>query len=233
MIYYDDVNRDGGVFALCLEAFNAFNDSIMVSERHALAHEERQDKIFLAQGKSLLSSPLPEIPVTWKWLRNLNLDHLKIASGFEIIIKSILVEKGFLIQKIINDGRYCNLANKQKDYPVYAQELLKIDDFRFDGLINYLPGITTQSLGFQTILNKPDYRAVLEFSDLDIKLIDEFRTLRNEIHFPMDAISTPVRASYPMPISDFLLSFMNKWIVDRGNLISQTRGWRQRWQMLI
>ena len=49
--YYDDVNRDGGVFALCLEAFNAFNDSIMVSERHALgttmanAHmTERRDR---------------------------------------------------------------------------------------------------------------------------------------------------------------------------------------------
>lgn len=233
LIYYDEINRDVGIFVLCLEAFNAFNDSIMVSERHALAYERLQDELFLVEGRSILDGPLPENPVTWKLLRSLNLEHLKIASGFEIILKSMLVEKGIVIQEIVNmDGPYKILAVKQSSSPVYTEELLEIDDFRFDGLINYLPGITRKSLGFQTILEKPDYRSVLEISDLDLELIDEFRNLRNEIHFPRDAISTPVRAAYPMPISDFLVNFINKWIVDRGNLISDTRGLGQRWQKL-
>lgn len=232
-IYHDEISRDGGIFALCVEAFKAFNDSIMVSERQILAYERLQDEIFIGEGRSILDSPLPANPMTWKWIRLMNLEHLKIASGFEIIIKSMLVEKGILIQEIKSDRAYKILAIKQRKSPVYAKEIRKIKDFRFDGSVNYLPGLTRKSIGFQTVLKEPNYRSVLDISDMDLELIDEFRNLRNEIHFPTDAISAPVRAAYPIPISDFLVNFINEWIVDRGNLISDTRGLRQRWQHLI
>ena len=44
LIYHDEVNRDGGIYQLCLEAFYAFSDSIMISERYALALNNARTK---------------------------------------------------------------------------------------------------------------------------------------------------------------------------------------------
>ena len=233
LIYHDEVNRDGGIYQLCLEAFYAFSDSIMISERYALAREQRQDEIYVS-GSDFGTGRPPDAPVTHKWLRFLNLEHLKIASAFEITLKSLLVEKGIVIQEISrSDGSYKDLADRQKKVPIYARELFEIDGYRFDGLANYLPGVTRNSLSFRTIISEPDYRDALGISDIDLKLIDEFRNLRNEIHFPADAVSTPIRAAHPVPIAEFLLQFINRWVIGRANLIHDRRGIGSEWPLLV
>ena len=220
LIYKDDINRDGGVIRLCLEAFYAFTDSIMIAERHAMLQEELSTKLWLAEGGSLKTERLPDTPVTWKWLRFLNLEHLKIASGFEITLKSILLERNYIIQEIDkNIGIYRELAQKQKTEPVHSGEVIEVGGYRYDGTMNYLPGLTNKSLGFEQILKKPKYRAALGLPHSDLDLINEFRNLRNEIHFPQDAIGTPIRSANPVPVSDFLLCFINNWVIDRSNLI--------------
>lgn len=222
LIYKDEINRDGGVFRLCLEAFYAFTDSIMIAERHAMLQEELCTKLWLEEGGSLETGWLPDSPVTWKWIKSLNLEHLKIASGFEITLKSILLEKNYIIQEIVkNNDIYHSLAQKQKSEPVHLSELFKVGGYRYDGTRNYLPGLTNKSLGFEQILKKPKYRSALGLPNSDLDLINEFRNLRNEIHFPQDAISTPIRSTYPMPVSDFLVCFINNWVIGRRNLISE------------
>ena len=221
VIYTDDINRDAGVLRLCHEAFYAFTDSIMIAERHAMLQEEMGTNRWLAEG-GLEARWLPDTPVTWKWIKSLNLEHLKIASGFEITLKSIILEKNYIIQKIDEKiDIYKPLALKQKSEPVHPAELFEIGGYRYDGTMNYLPGLTNKSLGFDQILNKSKYRLALGLSHGDLDLIDEFRNLRNEIHFPQDPISTPIRAAHPVPVSDFLLCFINNLVIDRGNLISK------------
>lgn len=220
LVYKDDINRGGGVLHLCLEAYYAFMDSIMISERHAMAQEELNTKLWLAEG-GLQSGRWVDAPITFKWLKYLNLEHLKIASGFEITLKSVLLEKSYIVQEIDrNIDSYRFLAEKQKIEPVYSHEILKIEGYRYDGMLNYLPGLTSKSLGFEQILKKPKYRAALGLPHCELELIDEFRSLRNEIHFPHDAISTPIRSAYPIPVLDFLLRFINDWVINRSNLIS-------------
>lgn len=222
LIYHDEINRDGGVVRLCYEAFKAFTDTIMVNQRHAMLQEDLDTKHWLAEGGFSTGRRL-DTPVTWKWLNSLNLEHLKIASGLEITLKSILVEKGYIVQKIVNSQRYGHLAEKQKEEPISVSEVLLVDNYRYDGKVSYLPGLTDKSLTFYIIVNKPKYREVLGLADLDIDLIDEFRRLKNEIHFPNDAIETPIRAAHPVPISEFVISFINDWIVHRSNLIRGQR----------
>ena len=218
LIYKDDINRNGGVLRLCLEAFYAFTDSIMIAERHAMVQEQMDTNFWLAEGGTLKTGGVPDTPVTWKWLRFLNLEHLKIASGFEITLKSKLLESSYIIQEI-DKNLYPALAQKQKTEPVHSSEVLEVGGYRYDGAMNYLPGLTNKSLGYDQILNKQKYRAALGLPHGDVELINEFRNLRNEIHFPQDAISTPIRSAYPVPVSDFLLSFINNWVINRSNLI--------------
>lgn len=220
LIYKDDINRDGGVIHLCLEAFYAFTDSIMIAERHALLQEELDTKLWRAEGGRLETGRLPEAPVTWKWLKFQNLENLKIASGFEITLKSILLESSYVIQEIDkNIDIYRALASKQKTEPVLSAELLEVGGYRYDGAMNYLPGLTKKSLSFDQILKRPEYRTALGLPHSDLDLINEFRILRNEIHFPQDAISTPIRSAYPISVSDFLVSFINNYVIDRSNLM--------------
>jgi hypothetical protein len=49
------------------------------------------------------------------------------------------------------DTRYKQLASEQRDRPVAVSELLAIQDYQFDGRINFLPGISAKSLTFSSI----------------------------------------------------------------------------------
>lgn len=224
LIYHSDINRDClGILHLSREAFKAFNDSVFIGERHAVAAESVLDQQWIARGGFDIEPP-PHAPTIFKTLKFLELDNLKIASGFELILKSILIENDFIVQDIENRPPYKDLSKEQKDRPIHSSKLFAIDKYRFNGELNYPPGLTSRSINFDSLINRPKYRAVLGVPHGDLDLIDEYRNLRNQIHLPGDPVETPVRASYPRPIIDFFIDFINKWVVRRGNALIQKHG---------
>lgn len=225
VLYHDDINRDAGALYLCREALNAFSDTVMISRRHALSAEQLAVKRYLATGGHVRGLNPPDSPETLEQSKWANFENLKVASGFELTLKAILLENNYIVQQI--DERapaYKALANKQKQIPIDKTVLFAIDGYRFDGHINYLPGLKETSLKFSTLVQQLDYRAALGLPPHDLDLIDEFRDLRNQIHFPGDIANTPKLQAHPTPIVDFVVSFINCEIVQRINRLAKKRG---------
>ena len=233
LMYHDPVNRDYAVWYLCREALKAFNDTLMISQRGARLAEDLATEAWLARG-GLTSGTYVDAPATYRWLEFINLEYLKISTGFELIAKSILIEKDYIVHEI--DGKsekYKPVARKQKTSPVSVSEVIEIDSYRFNGRINYLPGVTEASLRFGLILSEATYQSVINIPDADLKLINEFRTLRNQIHLPGDAIECPIMNAHSKSPIEFIVEFLNKWVIERGNLINDVRGFRgDRWLSL-
>ena len=224
LIYHDELNRASGVVHLCREALKAFKDSITLGERYAIEAELLEEQRWLARG-GFAKEEIPECPHKNKMMNSINLENFKIAAGFELVTKSILIEQNIIVQEIDSKNALLNeLSKSQKDKPVLIDELLKIEEYRFNGQLNYIPGLRKKSLNFDTIINKPHYRAVLKIPENELNLINEFRKLRNQIHFPTDVMETPLQAAYPKPIVEFFQDFINTWIIERANLLTQKYG---------
>jgi len=169
------------------------------------------------------------------------LNFLKIGTLFEIYLKSVLLEKGFLIhlfdsrlvQKMslfqyfmsFFQKKYNNDLNKllkrQKKQPIQFQVAIDTFGFRYDDSDpryqkNVLGGVSNKSLEFGTILLKPKYLEHLGLNAQELKLVKLFREFRNHIHSPGDFeyISSPEDVIYTW---EWLFNFVNEKIVEITN----------------
>ncbi len=234
LLYHDDINRNASVLYLCREALRAFSDTVMIAHRQRILAEVAEGRRYLAAGGPAAGLPPPTSPAIWAQFEWANFENLKVACGFELTLKAILIEKNFIAQEIDDRAPYKSLAIEQRQSPIERGRLMAIGGYRFDGKLNYLPGLRETSLKFFTLVQKPDYRNALALSPDDLDVIDEFRALRNQIHFPGDAIESPklqalhLRALQPngpvSPVADFVVNFINSEVVDRVNRVAKTRG---------
>lgn len=225
LVYLDERHRDFAVVRLNLEALKAFFDTIAVRHRHQLAAERVADKLFLGAGGMTAGLELPPATATWATLEYMNYEHLKIASGFELNLKARLLAAGHVLHEIdLSSPLYKTLAKEQRERPILITELLNLSEFHFDGSQNYLPGLKSSSLKFSLLTEVTKYRAALSLPAQQIDIIDDYRNLRNEIHFPGDALSAPNIDAYPAPMADFLIDFINNNIVQQSNDLSEKWG---------
>lgn len=64
---------------------------------------------------------------------------------------------------------------------------------------------------------KPEYAKALELEADVVGIIDEFRELRNQIHFPGDILETSKIYALQQPISEFLMQFLNSEVIKWSN----------------
>ena len=88
----------------------------------------------------------------------------------------------------------------------------------FDGSMNYLVGITSNSIKFSTIIQKIDYKELYDLNSFEIELIDEFRKLRNQIHLHGDFMESPKKDQID-DFFEFMATFFNKHLVQKHNNI--------------
>lgn len=221
-MYLDDVNRDAAVLTLNLEALKPFFDTVMVTQRAALAAESAAVTAWARRGGLEAGLPFPwaSLTLTRTYIEYVNYEHLKIASGFELHLKARLLARDFLVHEIDRRTAGCrNLASEQYHRPIRKQELLAIQEYRFDGTQNYLPGLRAESLKFFLLTDEPNYRAALDLTDQQLDIIRDYRHLRNQIHFPGELFETPAIQAYPGHIADFIVAFVNTEIVDWSHRI--------------
>ena len=220
LLYLNDLHRDFGAVRLNIEALKAFSDSITVGQRHELSAEREAEKLWLAQGGFESGLPNPWGSNLWKNLEYINYEHLKIASAFELHLKSRLLERNYVLHEI--DGRlsdYKSLEMQQRTRPIEKGELFAIRPYHSDGKQNYLPGLRQGSLRFSLLTKRPAYRAVLGLADQEIDIIEDYRLLRNQIHFPGDIFESPNIRAFGRPIVEFLSAFINAELINRSNLL--------------
>ena len=218
LLYNDDLNRDFGVVRLNIEALKAFSDSITVGQRHELLADREAGKQWIARGGFQSGLPDPWGSTSWKSLDYINYEHLKIASAFELHLKSRLLARNYVLHEI--NGRlpgYESLEKQQRSRPIEKHELFAIQPYHFDGKQNYLPGLRDGSLGFSLLTQKPAYRAALGLTDQQIDIIEDYRLLRNQIHFPGDILEAPNIRAFARPIIEFLAAFINAELIDWPN----------------
>ena len=115
LLYHDPLNRDAGVVHLNVEAYKSFSDTVLLTQRHALAAEQRAAKEWLAAGGFASNIAFPWGTATHAYMEYVNYENLKIASGFELHLKARLLSRDFVIHEI--DGRnpdYKSLAKEQE-----------------------------------------------------------------------------------------------------------------------
>ena len=220
-VYLSDFHRDHAVVRLNFESLKAFCDTITVGQRHQLARERSADEVWHDSGGWDAGLELPPAHSTLAMLEYLNFEYLKIASAFEIHLKARLLSTDHVLHVIDHSSpRHKVLAEEQRERPILKAALLSLSEFQFDGAKNYLAGLKSESIKFSWLSDRPKYRAVLNLADQQLDIVQDFRRLRNEIHFPGDALDSPNIRAYPGPISDFLVGFINQEIINWSNRLS-------------
>ena len=219
LLYNDSLHRDAGVLHLNVEAYKAFSDTILISKRHIMEGEERVvEEWCLANKGSVPSSPYPWPRMTLEYIKYVNYENFKIASGFELHLKARLLSRDFVVHEIDNQNpSYKLLAKEQKTRPISKSELFSIASYHFDGKQNYLPGLKDSSLSFSKLTDKSEYRKLLDLSDAHLDIIKDYRNLRNQIHLPGDIIESPSIQNHQGQITDFIINFVNREIVRYSN----------------
>lgn len=218
LVYHGDVNRDAAAVRLNLEALKAFSDTILVSQRAALAAERATVADWQGRGGMESGLPVPYAPALTASMQYINYENLKIAAGFELHLKARLLARDFIVHEIDPKTKNCgNLAKRQPERPIKKQELFAIQEYRFDGKQNYLPGLKEASLKFSLLTDEASYRAALDLTDQQLNIIRDYRRLRNQIHFPGDFVEVPSLQAHPAPIVDLIVSFINTEVIDWSN----------------
>jgi hypothetical protein len=229
LLYRDGLHRDFGVVRLNGESLRAFSDTVMISERGLIEVEQAAVNEWVKNGGFESGSPFPWGPALHDAMEYVNYENLKIASGFELHFKARLLGRDFIVHDIDSKVPGCTeLAKEQTERPILKSELFAIHQYRFDGRQNYLPGLKESSLRFGWLTEKPAYRAALALSELQLDIVNEYRLLRNQIHFPGDIIVTPVIQAYGEPIVAFILDFINREVVDWSNELILRNDFRMR-----
>jgi hypothetical protein len=217
------------VVRLNAESLRAFSDTVMISEREAIAAEQAAVNEWVRSGGFESGEPFPWGPALHDAMEYVNYENLKIASGFELHFKARLLARDFIVHEIDSKAPGCGqLAKEQADRPILTSELFALHEYRFDGRENYLPGLRDSSLRFSWLTETPAYRAALGLPELQLDIVNEYRLLRNQIHFPGDIIVTPHIQSYGSPIATFILDFINREVVDWSNDLIAKNDFRVR-----
>jgi hypothetical protein len=208
LAYKTELNRDALIVYLNREAYKAFVDTITIGQYPQLK-EETERTI-----RNLRLHP----PTVFRRIEYMDLENFKIAAGFELHLKACLLSNDIVIHVIANTPPFVDLRRKQRKEPAYKDELLAIEGFYYNGQLNILRGLTSQSLNFDTILNTSTYRHKLGKPQDFLDIVEDYRNLRNQIHLPGDFVEAPHINTYAGDsLMRMLVQFINEEIVDYNN----------------
>jgi hypothetical protein len=209
LAYKNEINKEALITFFNREAYQAFTDAIFIGQYPDLQKEMDQRK----RDWTIFA------PTIFRLMEYRYLDNLKIAAGFELHLKACLVSENIVIHNIKNQPPFKDLCKRQREEPIYKDELLAIEGFYYNGERNILRGLTPKSLGFEQILS-PNYCTQLGKPQDLLDIIDDYRNLRNQIHMPGDIVETPHLSKYSGDsLMKILVTFINEEIVGYNNAI--------------
>lgn len=218
IIYLDDFHRRLSAFRLVQEAVNAFGDSLAFSRSRDLNEQVEFFREYMKAG-GLLSDLEYRHNQSWdKYIRFRHLEYLKLAAGFELALKAMLLRQGYLVHIIDKKSAvHKHLASAQKTGPISVEALLEIAPYQFDGSRNFLPGILPQSIKFSWLTLRREYRATFPFSETEMDIVDDYRKLRNMIHLPGDWPDLSDNIESRQATSEKVVKMVNDQVIDWAN----------------
>ena len=223
LAYKEEINRDNFVIYLNKEAYKILLSSALIGEYPTLLAEQNIQNIeTLKQLSNQIETENLEVfgpPLRLQRLELINLENFYIATGFELFLKSRLIEKNYIVNIFEDNLDFKNLREQQKKRPILKSELFSISGYFYDESkkINILKGITDSSLNFCTICTKNKYKSVFNLSNDIWGIIDNYRILRNQIHLPDNCINSPFLDKIGEKLVPKIVEFINTEIVDNSN----------------
>lgn len=215
-MYMKGINRAHGAAMLNYESYKAFEDLFLIKYCNEIENETIWHNDFQASGKMIGIDECKWPMYQMRFTEIQNIEYLKIGCGLELCLKAKLVSLGVVIHVIDpKDTNYGQLAKRQKNAPVHADEVMAISDYMYNGSMNILPGISEKSLQFSTLIDKRDYCDLYDLDKAELETIRNYRDLRNGIHLPSDPIKFNGNASMKWKDQiQFIKGFVRKHIID-------------------
>lgn len=223
LAYKEEINRDNFVIYLNKEAYKILLSSVLIGEYPTLLAEQNLQNIeTLKQLSNHIEIENLEVfgpPLRFQRIELINLENFYIATGFELFLKSRLIQNNYIVNIFEDNLDFKNLREQQKKRPILKSELFSISGYFYDESkkINMLKGITDSSLNFSTISTKNKYKSVFNLSSDIWEIIDNYRILRNQIHLPGDWINSPFLDQIGEQLVPKIVEFINTEIVENSN----------------
>lgn len=216
--YLDDLHRAWGAVLLNREALKAFNDTVVIGRRRELEEHRERVRGWIAAGAISAGLPYPQSEWSHAASEYQNYEFLKLGVGVELHLKARLLERGFAVHRVDhNVEQFKRLARDQQQRPIPLDELRAIDDWRFDGVENYLPGLLRDSIKLSWMTSKANYRKALAMPEDLLDLAERLRQLRNRIHLPIGGYFARIDPDGESEYVELLVSLVNGQIVDQAN----------------
>ena len=222
LAYKDDLNRDAFVVSLNYEAYKILLSSTLIGQYPILKSEQLRIKNALDSGTFNLAEYEPS-QIQMQRLEYINLENFYIATGFELYFKSCLLQNDYVVNIFEDKDQFKDLKIEQRKRPVHKRELFNISGYFYDSnkKINILKGITAKSLDFSIICNLQSYNSIFNVSSDILGIAEDYRNLRNQMHFPGDHGDSPFLNQVGENLMPLLIDFINTNIVDNTNQLIQ------------
>ena len=220
IIYVGDINRIRASARICLHAYMLISDATIFKYRRERHDEANAWKLWISDGGTF-GEGAPETVYVDHQTDQYYLDCFKIGSAIELGLKARLLIKSYLIHLIKNKD--LTLYREQKNRPISVNEFISVSNFCHNGTYNFLPDLTDNTLGYSQILDKDEYKNILDLTNEEILFVNESRKRRNMIHLPIitvEPMKTPLISSLYEADAylDYLCNILNKLIVDVFNV---------------
>jgi hypothetical protein len=194
--YLNDINKASATCYGILNAVNIYKKTFLYNYYPQIADETAKVQAALNAEMHITHPHFPPTPYKFQLLRENIVDNFLIGTFFEIVAKAFVLERGYLVHKI--NGRrppesLRQLSASQRQVPVKVDDYLKydgFDDYRGVGR-NGLKHLSFSTVDYKNLYEN-GYREVLPFSDNFINDATIFRSLRNQIHFPLAGASESI-----------------------------------------
>lgn len=229
LAYKGSLNRDGFVITLLDEAYKAFMLTSLIGEYESLLKEQEiNTQQIIDQYPSMPALTIVPPPLRMLRYDDINLENLLVSTGFEISIRARLLHADYLVQKIDNEV-FQKLHELQLSEPIHKDVFLAEakSGYYYDEKLrrNYLLGLREETVSYSKLLNKSDYKNVINLSDDVIEVADEYRKLRNQIHFPGDSMNSDILNKYKGDsLIKFIVEYINSEIVNLANSLIKKNG---------
>lgn len=113
----------------------------------------------------------------------------------------------FLVHEISDDPFLAQLKNAQKKSPIKVNQLTDVVNWSRENGVKFLPGVKNKTTLFSTMLNKQEYKKIIDLRPDIYEIIKTMNDKRNELHF----FSSESGSYSPKRISelDSLVDFVN------------------------
>lgn len=192
--YLNEINRANFVCFLILQAQKIVRKTFLFQNYENIKFESSSVQAAHDSGLLLSDPKFPQMFYSFKVMEERSIDNFFIGTFFELIVKALLINNGYIIHEIKigkdTSSEIRSLKEIQRGQPILIDDYLRYESFqdhKKTGRLS-LPSLTYKTLD-NFILLGPKYVSTLSLDEQLLLAAQYFRIERNMIHFLIPGVS--------------------------------------------